>query len=109
MPRQRPIYYRLDDHTPVPIDSTDITRWWPSQRSREHDPWRVAGTEFPDGRYLSTVFLGIDHQYLDGPPLLFETMLFDDPRGDEQQWRWSTWDEAEAGHAAVVAELEGGE
>lgn len=29
-----------------------------------------------DGVRISTAFLGIDHQYLDGEPLLFETMVF---------------------------------
>lgn len=28
------------------------------------------------GEKLSTVWLGIDHQWGDGPPLIFETMLF---------------------------------
>jgi hypothetical protein len=28
------------------------------------------------GERLSTVWLGLDHQYGDGPPLIFETMLF---------------------------------
>jgi hypothetical protein len=35
----------------------------------------VAYDEFPDGSYLSTVWLGLD-QALFGPPLIFETMRF---------------------------------
>lgn len=57
------------------------------------------------GRYrVSTVWLGLDHQYGDGPPLIFESMTFDD--GDDGdgvlQWRYGTWEEAEAGHREMV-------
>ncbi|SPA03543.1 protein of unknown function (plasmid) [Cupriavidus taiwanensis] len=27
--------------------------------------------------YISTVFLGLDHQWADGPPLIFETMVYE--------------------------------
>lgn len=33
---------------------------------------QVANTQFPDGTYVSTVFLGIDHNYGDGPPVLWK-------------------------------------
>jgi hypothetical protein len=37
----------------------------------------VATTTTPYGERLSTVFLGLDHSFLfQGPPILFETMLF---------------------------------
>jgi hypothetical protein len=49
---------------------------------------------------VSTVFLGIDHNFLGiGDPILFETMLF--PLSEnimEYQDRYSTWDEAVVGH-----------
>ena len=47
---------------------------------------------------VSTVFLGLDHQFGDGPPLLFETMIFGGEH-DEDQWRYETWADAEKGHA----------
>src|SRR5215813_8215351 len=51
---------------------------------------------------ISTVFIGIDHNFRrDGPPLTFETMVFNGPLNEEQR-RWTTWDEAEAGHVAMV-------
>src|SRR5262245_14898324 len=46
---------------------------------------------------ISTVFLGLDHQWMDGPPLLFETMVFNGPCNEFQE-RYSTWKEAEEGH-----------
>lgn len=50
---------------------------------------------------ISTVFLGLDHRFGDGPPLLFETMVFGGEL-DQEQERYSTWDEAEAGHEEMV-------
>ena len=46
---------------------------------------------------VSTVFLGLNHQWGHGEPLLFETMIFGGEH-DQYQERYSTWDEAEAGH-----------
>jgi hypothetical protein len=61
---------------------------------------RVAET-YIDGVRISTVFLGFDHQLFEsGPPLLFETMVFGGTL-DHVIRRYSTWDEAEAGHAAM--------
>lgn len=52
---------------------------------------------------VSTVFLGINHQWKDGePPVLFETMIFGGPR-DGYQNRYSTWEEAEQGHLSALA------
>jgi hypothetical protein len=50
---------------------------------------------------VSTVFLGLDHQFGIGPPLLFETMVFGGPLNEEQQ-RYSTWEEAVDGHQAMM-------
>lgn len=65
---------------------------------------RVKRTKVGDSD-VSTVFLGLDHQFGRGAPLLFETMIFGGAR-DGDQFRYSTWDEAEDGHAKVVAELQ---
>ena len=63
----------------------------------------VADTHMGDVR-VSTVFLGMNHNHLDGPPLLFETMVFGGPI-DGETHRYSTWAEAESGHNAMVARL----
>ena len=51
---------------------------------------------------VSTVFLGLDHGLGDGPPLLFETMIFGGQH-DQYQTRASSWTEAEGQHAAALA------
>jgi hypothetical protein len=55
---------------------------------------------------VSTVFLGLDHSFSGGPPLLFETMVFGGEH-DQAQWRYTTWQEAEIGHAQVLAKVKG--
>ena len=53
---------------------------------------------------VSTFFLGLDHAFGGGPPLLFETMIFGMPeRSEEYQERCSTWEQAEAMHERAVA------
>jgi len=47
------------------------------------------------------VHLVFDHQWADGPPLIFETMVFG-IAGCEPQWRYSTEEEAKLGHQSVV-------
>ncbi|KKL80285.1 hypothetical protein LCGC14_2006310 [marine sediment metagenome] len=61
---------------------------------------RVARQE-QDDIVVSTVFLGLNHQYGDGPPLIFETMIFGGEH-DEKQWRYTTEAEALQGHEVAV-------
>ncbi len=65
----------------------------------------VARTELPLAS-VSTVFLGMAMGFRDGDrPLVFETMIFPDPRlqfGVGLAGRWCSWAEAEAGHDAAV-------
>jgi hypothetical protein len=65
---------------------------------------QVALTEL-ESASVSTVFLGIDHGFSDGPPVLFETMSFP----DETQERYHTLKEAIAGHRRHVTRLFGGD
>jgi hypothetical protein len=99
----RLLYWYLEGHTPVSTD--DVDEWGQAFKTQDR---RVAQTTV-DQYSVSTVFLGIDHNWLEsGPPVLFETMVFtkqDDPL-DLWLVRYCTWDEAEAGHAAVVYKLQ---
>jgi len=95
-------YYVLQGHDAVPVD--DVREW--ARRFNDSEGRRVASTTVGEAT-VSTVFLGLDHRWGEGRPLLFETMIFG---GDhtEVEWRWATWDEAEVGHRAVVAALKAG-
>lgn len=58
------------------------------------------------GRYMiSTVWLGLDHGWGRGPPLIFETMVFENGSGIDTV-RYTTLEQAEWGHAASVAKYE---
>lgn len=69
---------------------------------RPGDGWaRVAYDNIGDAT-VSTVFDGVDRRYFGpGPPILFETMVLGGPC-DGQGERYATWDEAEAGHTAML-------
>ena len=61
--------------------------------------------ELADTR-VSTVWLGIDHGYGGGPPIIFETMVFSPiEEWDGVSYRYTTHAEAVEGHQMVVAEL----
>lgn len=61
----------------------------------------VAKTRVNTGVEVSTIFLGLDHQFGDGPPLLFETLVFGG-QYDQEQWRWSTRTQAISEHDQIV-------
>lgn len=50
---------------------------------------------------VSTIFLGFDHSFGQGPPLLFETMIFGGAHHG-LQLRCSTWDEAVLQHQKAM-------
>lgn len=89
-------YILDDDNHIVKVDVMTWGKWFENNRRR------IGYTEITSEIQVSTVFLGIDHRFGgDGPPVLFETMIFGGPLNDEQ-WRYSSYDDAEAGHAVAV-------
>ena len=93
--------YILEGKTPKLVE--DVLEW---ARWYETADRHVAETVLPNSVRVSTVFLGLDHSFSDGEPILFETMIFGGEH-DEYQERYSTWEEAEAGHKRALAKVEG--
>ena len=93
-------YFILDDdHNLIAADLMTWSHWFENAENRV-----VAKTQVGNC-VVSTVCLGIDHNFMrDGRPLLFETMVFVDGN-DEDCWRSSTWAEAVAQHERVVDEM----
>ena len=89
--------YILNDQG-KPVLEPNILRW---ARWYESADRRVAWSDISQGVHVSTVFLGIDHNFGGGPPLLYETMVFGGPM-DQHQERYTTREEAVAGHEEVV-------
>lgn len=105
----RAMHYRLIGQTPVPCS---LGEWATSVSTADR---RVRLTYV--GPYeVSTVFLGLDHNFSgNGPAILFETMTFlrrdlapglhGDLGGSDVQAmddRYATWEEAERGHQRAV-------
>jgi hypothetical protein len=106
-------YILTDDHRLVP--EPDLLTW---ARWMEESDRHVAQDLI--GPYsVSTVFLGLDHDFLPMrgslQPLIFETMLFDQSREERSPWfsctfhpsfnfqrRYRSWGEAKAGHEYAV-------
>ncbi len=89
--------YILDGHNA--IECGDVLKWadWIEAADRT-----VRRTDLKHQGMVSTVFLATDYSFGDGPPILFETMVFDGPLADKME-RYRTWEEAEAGHERMVA------
>lgn len=99
-----PIYqdwYVLDANR-KPVRCSSVEQWEASMLQGS-DAKRVAFDKIGEVE-VSTVFLGLDHGYKrDAAPVVFETMVFNAPT--DYMERYTTWEDAEAGHAAVVAGL----
>lgn len=65
---------------------------------------RIVGKTAVGDAQVSTVWIGLDHQFGDGEPLIFETMIFGGDH-DGEEWRYSSREQAVEGHATAVALL----
>lgn len=102
----RPTHYRLDPVTKLAMPVDSLLEW---ARAFEFDNRHVGDDTIGELR-VSTVFLGLDHGWNQGPedlPVLFETMVFvltGERGGDDMACeRWCTWHQARAGHERYVA------
>lgn len=101
--------YILDEHGQA-VPEPDLLKW--AAWFEKADP-RVAEDKF-DGIRVSTVFLGLDHNhYGQGPPLLYETIIFGPEKHynelakreleeSHEMWRYTTRTNALAGHKKAV-------
>ena len=99
-----------DGKTPVPVPdiTTDPEGYTAAMHnSRERYDWIVSKDEV--GAYsVSTVFLFLDHRMTstDGDPILWESMVFGEGPWADYQDRYTSRDEAERGHKAIIAKIE---
>lgn len=85
-------HYILEGKKAVP---TDLMTW---ARAFEKSADRIVAKSSKGDVRVSTVFLGLNHQWEPGgPPEIFETMIFGGEH-DQDMWRYATWEEAEEGH-----------
>lgn len=94
-------YYILKDKIPIVVD--DLFEW--AKNMGDISNTVVKKTVIGETE-VSTVFLGVDYQCFNGPPLLFETMIFGG-EFDQDVVRCSTWEQAEEQHRDRVYKLTG--
>jgi len=76
--------------------------------SKEHKNDHHIGDDYLEKCRVSTVWLGINHNFEDGPPLIFETMVFSAKNGKVTEYseldmeRYSTLKQAKDGHKKMV-------
>jgi hypothetical protein len=97
-------FYTLHGHNPVLC--TDTAAWtdWYSKSSHE----RQVGLERVGSYVVSTSFLGVNEAAPnDHVPRLFQTLVFSakDAQAENFKLYYSTWEEAEAGHALTKARM----
>lgn len=104
------LYFTLDENRRAkPCDDFNVYHDWHDAMPESSDWYKsktglgfVVGLDEVGEDRVSTVFLGINHAFSDEPPLLWETMVF--PAAD-LIGRYSTFDEAVAGHKQAVESL----
>ena len=90
-------YYIYDDNG-KPVGQVDLFKWvqWLSPEKR-----KVVHDTLKSGVKVSTVFLGLDHSFGRGVPLLWETMIFGGEH-DQYQERYTSLEDAKKGHAEAL-------
>ena len=90
------------DESGNPLQEPDVIKWarWFETAERHIGNDRVGDVQ------ISTVFLALDHSFADGPPVLWETLIFGGEH-DQYQKRYCTRDEAIAGHAKALGLVKG--
>jgi len=92
-------HYTLDDNGD-PVPEPDLLKWaeWLEGASSQ----RVVAQDNVGEVLVSTVFLGLNHSFTDGPPILYETMIFGGNH-DSYQDRYRNKVAAAAGHDRAMA------
>lgn len=93
------MFYILKDKKVLIVEYKTWAEWIESN----HIVRKVKQTQFDCG-IVSTVFLGLDHNFSGiGLPILFESRVFGGVN-DGDMMRYCTWDEAENGHDLMFKE-----
>ncbi len=98
------LYYILESDREI-RGTNDVLEW--AAWFEDFENRRIDVTKLPNDVRVSTVFLGVDHNFTeDGPPLIFETMVFGGEH-DGACERYSDIKEAKAGHVCWVEMIKG--
>jgi hypothetical protein len=85
-----------------PVEERNISRWsdWLATNAR------TVRIETIGDSTVSTIYLGLDHNFLQGgPPILWETMVFGGKLAHKQTRCAGSREQAEAMHAAMIEKV----
>lgn len=101
------MYYKLDENkNAIPCS---VKEWGDQRKQMSLGGEKHVNEEYFGDYWISTVWLGLDHGFSDGKPLIFETMVFKgDCRTEDYCDHYSTWEEAEEGHKRAVEWVKNG-
>lgn len=103
-------FFKLEGKVAVSVPLEEYIQWLMTDPDHGSPMVRVDLLKSGDELLkISTVFLlgslDIDNRYVrDLEPFLFETMVFGEIQG-QNQWRYSTWEQAEIGHQEVLEQI----
>ncbi len=94
-------YFLNEDKTYRPCE---LDEWSNQFENMSIQGVRHVAEDFINGCHVSTIWLGMNHNYFGGVPLLLETMVFDTPHSghDIYMKRYTTWEQAVEGHKKAV-------
>ena len=97
-------HWILDENGNIvgPVDLMTWAKWFEISR-------RIVKQEWVGDCWVSTVFLGIDHNFRrTGPPILWETMVFTNYKHIDQEWMTrcaGNKEQAEAMHEEMIKKV----
>lgn len=93
------------DGAGTPVREPDLLKWAQWFGTNE----RTVAYDTIGESNVSTVFLGLDHTFDGGAPILWETMVFGGKLNEEQDRCSGNREQAEAMHAKMISRVKGAE
>ena len=98
------MWYTLNDQNEPESATTEQWIEW----CKKYPCRKVVGRTKIGETFISTVFLGLDHDWGGGRPVLWETMIFSKDANNQYMDRYTSLDQAVFGHEKTVrAVIEG--
>ncbi len=93
-------YYLNEDHS---VTECSVEQWSDQYEKMARTDTKHVAEDIVNECLVSTVWLGANHNYFGGEPLLFETMVFQGAGSNDIYCeRYSTWEQAVEGHEKTI-------
>ena len=96
-------WYILDNNQkPIAKPVLEAVKWIEDNLNRKKVAYDELKDLNGDDVRVSTVFLGLDHAYNSGKPILWETMIFGGEHDQSYQERYTSYEQAIKGHQKAI-------